>query len=202
METPETLKEKRKCRDNFSLAAPKKKKCFESKISKWKKERDLDYKVHSYLDQDNEEYVIITQRLQGQLSDSIILYPGKAKLLIDDVRSHLLDYERKRFKNEMQNVFFQTIRENVFQVRREMCEGCLENYPSQLHHYCLTTETKEFIEDSFSNLLKVVDEEEANEICNETLKMDGEFKYSKSELLADEEWVASLKSKILQFLES
>ena len=100
----------------------------------------------------------------------------------------------------MQNVFFKIMREKVFQVRREMCEGCLEDYPSQLHHYCLTTETKQFVEDAFSNLLKVVDEEEANEICNKTLQMNGEIKYSKQDLLVDEQWVRNLKQLILEYL--
>ena len=72
--------------------------------------------------------------------------------------------------------------------------------PIQLHHYCLTTETQQFVEDAFSNLLKVVDEEEANEICNKTLQMNGEIKYSKQELLVDEQWVRNLKQSILEYL--
>ena len=179
--------------------APKKKRCFKSRISRWKNDRALNFDVENYFDQE-EEFFIITQKLSGQHTNSIIFSPDKADLLIANVTGYLLEWKRKKFKNEMQNVFFKIMREKVFQVRREMCEGCLEDYPSQLHHYCLTTETKQFVEDAFSNLLKVVDEEEANEICNKTLQMNGEIKYSKQELLVDEQWVRNLKQSILEYL--
>lgn len=179
--------------------APKKKRCFKSRISRWKNDRTLNFNVENYFDQE-EEFFIITQKLSGQHTNSIIFSPDKADLLIANVTGYLLEWKRKKFKNEMQNVFFKIMREKVLQVRREMCEGCLEDYPSQLHHYCLTTETKQFVEDAFSNLLKVVDEEEANEICNKTLQMNGEIKYSKQELLVDEQWVRNLKQLILKYL--
>ena len=109
--------------------APKKKRCFKSRISRLKNDRALNFDVENYFDQE-EEFFIITQKLSGQHTNSIIFSPDKADLPITNVTGYLLEWKRKKFKNEMQNVFFKIMQEKVFQVRREMCEGCLEDYPN------------------------------------------------------------------------
>lgn len=192
---------KRRGETFYFPADPKKKRRFECKISKWKKDRILNYKVRSFCDEDEEEFVIITQRLNVQNSNSVVLSPEKAELLVEDIKKYLAMYNRRRYKSEMQEIFLRMIEDRVFDIRKEMCEGCLEGYPSQLHHYCFITEAKQFVEDAFSNLIEIVDEAEANVICNKTLKFNGHSNFTKTELLADKEWTSELKSKIVCFLD-
>ena len=188
---------KRKDESFYFPAAPKKKRCFERKISKWKKDRILSYKIQSFCDEDEEEFVIITQRLNQQNVNSVVLSPDKAGVLIEDINKYLTLYNRRRYKAKMQEIFLGIIGGKINDIRKQMCEGCLEDYPSQLHHYCLTIEANQFVEDAFSNLIEVVDEVEANVICNRALQLKGEPKFSKEELLADEQWTSELKSKIV-----
>ena len=192
---------KRKGESFYFPAAPRKKRCFKRKISKMKKDRILSYKILSFCDEDEEEFIIITQRLNQQNVNSIVLSPDKAGVLIEDMNKYLTLYNRRRYKAKMQEIFLGLIGGKINDIRKQMCEGCLEDYPSQLHHYCLTTEAKQFVEDAFSNLTEVVDEAEANIICNRTLKLKGDLNFSKEELLADEEWTSELKSKIVCFID-
>ena len=197
-----TPNQNRKSKEKLHLSAPKKRKQFESKIFKWKKDRTLSYVVQNYFDQEKDEYIIVTQKFNGQQPAHIILSPEKAEFLVRDITKYLTEYNLNRYKTEMTSVYYQMIREKIFDVRREMCEGCLENYPSQLHHYCLTTDNEKFVEDAFPKLVTDVDEVEANNICNQNLNTNVEIKYPISEILDDNEWVSNLKDKIVNFLNS
>ena len=108
------------------------------------------------------------------------------------------DHQNQRYKSEMLNTYLQIIGRHVVDVRRQMCKGCLEGYPSQLDHYCLTTGMEQFLEHAFWNLLEKVDEEEANRMCDHKLQTHGKVYLSKTKLLQDREWVERLKMKILQ----
>ena len=179
-------------------ASPKERKCL--KISKWKKDQIQSYKIQSFSDEDENEFVIISQRFNEENVHSIVLSPDKADLLIEDIKKYLEMYNRRRLKSKMQEVYFRMIQDKISNVRKEMCEGCLEDYPSQIHHYCFTAEAKHFVEDAFSKLTEIVDEAEANRICNKTLRFKEDLNFSKAELLADKKWTNELKSRIICFL--
>ena len=179
-------------------ASPKEMKCL--KISKLKKDQIQSYKIQSFSDEDENEFVIISQKFNEENVHSIVLSPDKADLLIEDIKKYLQMYIRRRFKSKMQEVYLRMIQDKISNVRKDMCEGCLEDYPSQIHHYCFTAEAKHFVEDAFSKLIEIVDEAEANRICNKTLRFKEDLNFSKAELLADKKWTNELKSKIICFL--
>ena len=170
------------------------------KISKLKKDQIQSYKIQSFSDEDENEFVIISQRFNEENVHSIVLSPDKADLLIEDTKKYLQMYIRRRFKSKMQEVYLRMIQDKISNVRKEMCEGCLEDYPSQIHHYCFTAEAKHFVEDAFSKLIEIVDEAEANRICNKTSRLKEDLNFSKAELLADKKWTNELKSRIICFL--
>jgi len=103
------------------------------------------------------------------------------------------------YKDEMINVYLKIIGRHIYDVRREMCTGCLERYPSQLDHYCMTVGMEQFLEHAFWNLLEKVDEEEANRICDQNLETHGRVYLSKINLLKDTNWIENLRMKILKF---
>ena len=199
MELPVIPTLKRRGESFHFPASPKERKCL--KISKWKKDQIQSYKIQSFSDEDEDEFVIITQRLNEENVNSIVLSPDKADLLIEDIKKYLEMYNRRRFKSKMQEVYLRMIEGKISNVRKEMCEGCLEDYPSQIHHYCFTTEAKYFVEDAFSNLIEIVDETKANGICNKLLGFKDDLNFSKDELLSDKKWTNELKSRIVCFLD-
>ena len=189
----------RKCEIDICPDAPKKKRFFESRISKWKSSQTLGFDLVSCKDSEEGELIVISQKLAGHSINAIVLKPDKAIKLARDILNSSESYNIKRFKEHMIYIYIELMKPVVDHVKKSLCEGCLEDYPSQLDHYCLTTEPEYILEDSFYKLTYMVDEAEANRLCNDRLfKLSGQFYLSKRELLADQKWIEILKEQMLK----
>jgi len=70
-----------------------------------------------------------------------------------------------RYKRFIMEAFFELMRPHIYVIRAKHCEGCIESYPSQLHHCCLTGKPDEVTDLIFPDLFEIVNEKEANEQC-------------------------------------
>jgi len=138
--------------------APKKAKYFKSQIAKWKSSKSLKYSCSRHTDSEEGEFVMLTQSLSGNNVNMILLKSEQVKTLIIELTKAEETFSDKvteeddeflvidewdinspssKYRRFMVDAFFELLRPSIYDIRAKHCEGCIESYPSQLHHYLL-----------------------------------------------------------------